>query len=409
MDYETPRSPLVEVDRPIANKASETRLVFTREEEDRASGNLDGKPRSFADLGSKSNRRRLPLLACIAASAGLIAYGASSRWGSHPSGRSTFKFALPPAQSAAAIKALPAPNLLKPLSPNQASKQNAERPFADRPDSPANRFLLKTDAEDTDRAVTCLAQAVYYETAGEGVNGQRAVAQVVLNRVHHPGFPSTICGVVYEGSDRSAGCQFSFTCDGSMEHVPIPWLWARSKEIAEQALKGRVFAPVGHATHYHADYVVPYWADSLDKSVQIGKHIFYRLRNSLGDARAFSQHYGGSEPSFREPGTTLLLPLTAESERLSNALIAGSSEIAAANEQKASQNPNSPLLVDLQHRTLIADGGLESARSKPAKGPDQCSNPSEHKQTSALKADDDGASIEDFTCRGEAAAAGVAR
>ena len=168
--------------------------------------------------------------------------------------------------------------------------------------SPASRFVLRTDAENWDRALTCLAQAVYYEAASEGADGGRAVAQVVLNRVHHPGFPSTVCGVVYEGSDRSTGCQLSFTCDGSMQRIPIASLWTRSKQIAEDALKGRVFAPVGHATHYHADYVLPYWADTLDKSAQVGRHIFYRLRSSLGDARGFSQRYSGTEPPFRVPG-----------------------------------------------------------------------------------------------------------
>jgi hypothetical protein len=93
-----------------------------------------------------------------------------------------------------------------------------------------------------------------------------------------------------------------------MQRIPVPSLWNRSREIAQQALAGHVFAPIGHATHYHADYVLPYWADSLDKSVQIGRHIFYRLRNSLGDSRSFFQRYGGTEPEVRQPGATVVIP-----------------------------------------------------------------------------------------------------
>jgi hypothetical protein len=122
------------------------------------------------------------------------------------------------------------------------------------------------------------------------------VAQVVLNRMRHPGYPSSICGVVYQGSERSTGCQFSFTCDGSLARVPAAWAWKRAQGVAKAALDGAVFASVGHATHYHANYVVPYWADSLDKAAQIGRHIFYRFKGSLGSSRAFSQRYSGSEP-----------------------------------------------------------------------------------------------------------------
>ena len=160
----------------------------------------------------------------------------------------------------------------------------------------AAAFKLKADAVSRDRALECLTQAVYYEAASEGADGGRAVAQVVLNRMRHPAYPSTVCGVVYQGSERPIGCQFTFTCDGSLARMPVQSLWKQSQKIAEQALAGKVFAPVGHATHYHADYVLPYWADSLDKSIQIGRHIFYRLKSGLGASSAFRQRYGGVEP-----------------------------------------------------------------------------------------------------------------
>ena len=300
--------------------------------------------------------------------------------------------------SIATINALPAPNLVKPLSAEQAVTENGERPFVARPDTSARQFVLHTDSDDRARALTCLAQAVYYEAAGEGVDGERAVAQVVLNRVRHPGFPSTICGVVYEGSDRPTGCQFSFTCNGSMAHVPVPSLWTRSRQVADQALKGRVYSAIGHATHYHADYVLPYWADSLDKSVQVGKHIFYRLRAVLGEARSFSQHYGGTEPPFREPGTTIVMAQDVETEQqLANALTTDSPQSSVSELPNAAPRPSSPLIVDSAQHALLADGGNSPAIAKPAKQNLGCSAASDSKQVSALRADDMRASAS-FNC-----------
>jgi spore germination cell wall hydrolase CwlJ-like protein len=199
---------------------------------------------------------------------------------------------------------LPPPDLLRPITPQEAQAANAERPVVTRPDAPASQFRLSGDAISRLRAVDCLTQAIYYEAASEGVDGGRAVAQVVLNRVRHPGYPNSVCGVVYQGSMRATGCQFSFTCDGSLARTPVGYLWARSRLIATEALAGRVFAPVGHASHYHADYVLPYWADSLDKVAVIGRHIFYRLRGISGSRSAFRQPYAASEPAPPTPSTT---------------------------------------------------------------------------------------------------------
>ena len=191
---------------------------------------------------------------------------------------------------------LPPPDLYQPITPEEALKENAERAFSGRPDTPAAAFKLKTDQATSDRALECLTQAVYYEAASEGAEGQKAVAQIVLNRMRHPAYPASVCGVVYQGSDRTTGCQFSFTCDGSLARAPAQSLWKQARRIATEALAGEVFAPVGHATHYHADYVLPYWADSLDKSIQIGRHIFYRLKSGLGASSTFRQRYAGAEP-----------------------------------------------------------------------------------------------------------------
>jgi hypothetical protein len=105
-----------------------------------------------------------------------------------------------------------------------------------------------------------------------------------------------VCGVVYQGSERSTGCQFTFTCDGSLARRPGGMSWARAQRIAADALSGSVYAPVGLATHYHTLWVNPYWAGTLDHIGTIGAHRFYRTRGASGQAAAFSGGYAGLEP-----------------------------------------------------------------------------------------------------------------
>lgn len=166
---------------------------------------------------------------------------------------------------------------------------------------PARPFVFNAaTAEDRRRALRCLTQAVYYEAALESAEGQEAVAQVVLNRVRDPNYPGTVCGVVFEGAERSTGCQFSFTCDGALGQAPVDWAWRRAQVVAERALSGHVAAQVGTATHYHADYVHPWWAPTVTKIRQIGAHIFYRWNGALGDTAAFVQAHAGTEPVIDE-------------------------------------------------------------------------------------------------------------
>ena len=156
----------------------------------------------------------------------------------------------------------------------------------------AKPFFLKTQTPaERARALRCLTQAVYYEAALEPRAGQEAVAQVVLNRVRHPEYPNSVCGVVFQGWERWTGCQFSFTCDGSLLRAPMPLFWRRAEEVAVAALNGHTQTAVGTATHYHADYVMPYWRASLTKVGQIGAHIFYRWPGVAGTPRAFTSRY----------------------------------------------------------------------------------------------------------------------
>jgi hypothetical protein len=163
------------------------------------------------------------------------------------------------------------------------------------PVAPALRFA--GSATDRARAQHCLTLAIYYEAASEADAGQRAVAQVVLNRVAHPTYPSTVCGVVFQGSERTTGCQFSFTCDGSMARKPARMWWDRAAQVARAALSGAVYAPVGLATHYHTVQIHPYWADSLHHVGTIGAHRFYRWRGAAGRPAAFRAAYLGGEPA----------------------------------------------------------------------------------------------------------------
>lgn len=185
---------------------------------------------------------------------------------------------------------------LQDLDADQARAWNLANPTSVLPNPAARPFKLKTGGMlDEARAIDCLTAAIYYEAAWESVEGQRAVAQVVLNRMRHPAYPKTVCGVVFQGSNRTTGCQFSFTCDGAMNRQPQEAGWLRARSVASAALNGYVMKQVGTATHYHANYVAAYWSPSLVKVGTIGAHIFYRWTGGSGLPPAFSGKYLGTE------------------------------------------------------------------------------------------------------------------
>jgi spore germination cell wall hydrolase CwlJ-like protein len=189
-----------------------------------------------------------------------------------------------------------APKALRPLSALEAETWNSKIPQTAAV-AAATPFAVGTaDAQSLSRSLQCMTAAIYYEAGNEPVDGQRAVAQVILNRMRSPIFPHSVCGVVYQGSERKTGCQFTFTCDGSLARVPAAASWARASMVATAALGGYVYAPVGWATNYHADYVVPYWAQSLQKLTTIGRHIFYGWKGNSGTGTAFTSRYAGVEP-----------------------------------------------------------------------------------------------------------------
>ncbi len=188
-------------------------------------------------------------------------------------------------------------NEVRPLQLGEGIHSDAEDARPTLGTGPAARALrVDNSGVDRTRAEQCLTAAIYYEAASEPDAGQRAVAQVVLNRVAHPSYPGTVCGVVYQGSERSTGCQFSFTCDGSLARVPSRLFWERAASVARQALSGYVYTPVGLATHYHTVAVHPYWAPSLNFLGTIGAHRFYSFRGPAGRPATFNFAYLGGEP-----------------------------------------------------------------------------------------------------------------
>jgi hypothetical protein len=162
---------------------------------------------------------------------------------------------------------------------------------------PAKPYVFRgVTALDRERAHYCLTSAIYYEAASESDDGMRGVAQVIVNRARHPSFPNTICGVVFQGSQRAGVCQFTFSCDGAMARAPSKANWLRASRIASAALNGHVFPGVGLATHYHTQAIWPRWGKSLVMTNIVGAHIFHRWRGRWGMPDAFRAPYLGREP-----------------------------------------------------------------------------------------------------------------
>ncbi|MFM5947905.1 MAG: cell wall hydrolase [Novosphingobium sp.] len=179
---------------------------------------------------------------------------------------------------------------------DRARAANLADPFFAGSIAPAAPFRFAGTFSDRANARDCLALAAMAE-AGNTDEGQRAVIQVILNRVRHPAFAKTVCGVVFEGSQRRTGCQFTFTCDGSLTRKYGDLAWAQARQRADEALGGRVDAVVGTATHYHTDWVYPSWSPQLQKIAQVDTHLFYRWPGDWGTAKSWTAYRGG-EMSF---------------------------------------------------------------------------------------------------------------
>lgn len=303
----------------------------------------------------KRTRHRGRRLAVLAAAIAVPAFAAPSGWDHLPYWQTSSKTAALPTPlgfeqagesfpGSAFFYLADTPELSTPSAPADADDLAPDAHWDSDPRAPvaARPMMVHGTGNDHARAMQCLAQAIYYEAASESDAGQRAVAQVVLNRVAHPAYPNTVCGVVYQGSYRKTGCQFTFTCDGALARQPSRFGWERARRIAQDMLNGGVYAPIGLATHYHTIEINPYWASSLDPVGTIGAHRFYRWKGKAGQPASFRFAYGGQEPAtsqWRQPGTD---PLLRDSTLLDPARLEAAYEARLAAAHQATTSTPSP-------------------------------------------------------------------
>ncbi|KTE33253.1 MULTISPECIES: cell wall hydrolase [unclassified Sphingopyxis] len=243
-------------------------------------------PKSTTPLWRDRSAWLFALLA-IAAIVGVL-------YASSVSGPARYSVRLPPVAPPASSVPEVLPMELAPVTEDDARAANAKIPLITKGVVAARPFVYSGDADNRGRARDCLAAAMLYE-AGDDNLGQRAVGQVVINRARHPAFPKSICGVVFQGSERVTGCQFTFTCDGALARRYSDAAWTRAQVNAEIVLAGGVDPRVGLATHYHTDWVRPYWSDSLEKIAIVDTHLFFRWPGYWGTPGAFRGAISGVE------------------------------------------------------------------------------------------------------------------
>ena len=159
---------------------------------------------------------------------------------------------------------------------SRSSRPDSVQPV---PEDARRRYADLIDPESLDKEQRCLSEAVYFEARSEPEAGQAAVAQVVLNRVKSGLYPSSVCGVVYQNMSWRNRCQFSFACDRIKDRVTSPEHYAMAEEVALAVTSGKIWlTEVGSSTHYHADYVRPRWARTMELMERIGRHLFYRTQ-----------------------------------------------------------------------------------------------------------------------------------
>ncbi len=317
------------------------------------------------DLRRRARFKRLSDPATLACGILVLAF-AAALVGSHQPGSTSARTIRPEladeARTALAQPPLPPPLFYRNMSREEAAAFNAAVPFTVGSNLPAKAFSLNVRSADYARSLECLTAAAYYEASGEGPVGERAVAQVVLNRARHPAFPPSVCAVVYQGSTRPTGCQFTFTCDGSLLRKPHVHGWRAARAIAAAALTGTVFAGAGLATHYHANSVVPYWASSLAKNAQVGAHIFYRWPDAWGRPTAFRQRYAGEpwhEAQLRN--ASLMAHRNAPDANAGPPIAVNVNEVA---------KPDPLAVIDLLARGGPVPGNAKLAQAGPKKEPE---------------------------------------
>jgi spore germination cell wall hydrolase CwlJ-like protein len=146
-----------------------------------------------------------------------------------------------------------------------------------------SEFITKPEAQAVDPvgedplddAITCLSRTIYWETRGERAAGMEAVANVVMNRLGHEGFPNTVCEVVRQGQEHGT-CQFSWWCDGRSDDAEEGRSYTIAKEIARKALNGQLTDRTDGALYFHQRKATPSWTERYIKTVEIGEHVYYK-------------------------------------------------------------------------------------------------------------------------------------
>jgi spore germination cell wall hydrolase CwlJ-like protein len=145
-----------------------------------------------------------------------------------------------------------------------------------RPSEWTSSKLLSLPVPKSDKQMSCLAEALYFEARGEPIKGQLAVGEVILNRVEDTRYPSSICKVVNQGTGRRFACQFTYTCDGKLETVHERKPYEMALKIAKILLTTHERKLTRGSTHYHSNYVNPKWSKKFERVAKFGRHIFYR-------------------------------------------------------------------------------------------------------------------------------------
>ena len=145
-----------------------------------------------------------------------------------------------------------------------------------RPSDWTNSKLLSLPVPKSDKQMSCLAEALYFEARGEPIKGQLAVGEVILNRVKDTRYPSSICKVINQGTGRRFACQFTYTCDGKLETVHERKPYEMALKIAKILMTTHDRKLTRGSTHYHSNYVDPKWSKKFERVAKFGRHIFYR-------------------------------------------------------------------------------------------------------------------------------------
>ncbi|MBB6424446.1 cell wall hydrolase [Sphingopyxis sp. JAI128] len=223
------------------------------------------------------------------------------------------------------------PMELAPVTEDDARAANARIALVTKGFVAARPFVYAGTGDARLRARDCLAAAMIYE-AGDDSRGQLSVGQVVINRARHPAFPKSICGVVFQGAERQTGCQFTFTCDGALARRYSEAAWLRAQVNADMMLSGLTDPSVGLATHYHTDWVRPYWSDSLEKIAIVDTHLFFRWPGFWGTPGAFRGSVSGDDGPIAK--LAALSPRHANALGLPTELAAGVDANAAVGEAR---------------------------------------------------------------------------